>query len=135
MFERILSKCKRQRWDLCEELAVWHFSTKRAAMKFVKPRYTATSPNRDLSYVGSAVCPEWPTKDWRGKFLLATPTRKQPYFVQQLGGLTTSSTLFSPVCVELAVLSEIAVDLEVFWVSGGCSPRPSPEEKRVWKLM
>ena len=28
-------KCKRQRWDLCEEFKVWCFATKCAAVKFV----------------------------------------------------------------------------------------------------
>ena len=31
--------------------------------------------------------------------------------------------------------NQIAENREVFWVFGLLSPRPCPEEKRVWKLM
>jgi len=56
-------KCKRHTWDFCEEFTVWHFATKCAAVKFVKPWMSNHfSEQRDHSYVGSAMCPECPRK-------------------------------------------------------------------------
>jgi len=56
---------KWQRWDFCEEspLWLWHFATKCAAVKFAKPWMSNHfSELRDRRYVGSAMCPECPTK-------------------------------------------------------------------------
>jgi len=49
-------KCKRQRWDLCEEFKVWHFATKCAVVKFVKVcMLNHFSESRDPKYVRSAM--------------------------------------------------------------------------------
>jgi len=44
---------------------------------------------RNNSYVGSALCPECPTKDWRGKSCWINPRESNPEVVQGLGGVTT----------------------------------------------
>jgi len=57
-------KCNRQRCDFCEELTLWHFATMFAAVKSAKPWMSNHfSGSRDPSYVGSAMCPECPTKN------------------------------------------------------------------------
>jgi len=85
----------------CKELVVWHFATKWAAVKFVKPwmsSHVSTDP-RDPSYFGSAMCSKCPSKDWRGKSCWLTPTGKRPEVVQTPGGVTASPTLLGPVLV------------------------------------
>ena len=51
----------------------------------------------DHSYVDSVMCPECPTKDWRGKFCWLSPRESGPEVVQGLVGVTTSPTLLGPV--------------------------------------
>jgi len=41
-------KCKRQKWDFCEEYTMWHFATKCAAVKIAEPWMSTTSPNREI---------------------------------------------------------------------------------------
>ena len=61
-------RCKRQSWDFCEDFTVCQFTTNCAAVKFAKPWISSHFfETRDPSYVGSAMCPECPTKDWQGK--------------------------------------------------------------------
>jgi len=76
---------------------VWHFATKCADVKFAEP----WMPNdftelRNNSYVGSALCPECPTKDWRGKSCWINPRESNPEVVQGLGGVTAYPTLLVP---------------------------------------
>ena len=68
MTERVLSQVQVAETGFCEEFTVWHFTTKCAAVKFAKPWISIHFfESRDPSYVGSAICPECPTKDWRDK--------------------------------------------------------------------
>jgi len=61
-------KNKWQRWDICEELSVWHYVTKTPGLKSVKLRMSNHfSESRDPSYVSSATCPESPRKEQRTK--------------------------------------------------------------------
>ena len=128
---------KRQRWDICKELSVWHFVTKTTGLKYFKPRMSShVFESRDPSYVSSAVCPECPRKEWRTKSsfkLQSTPIGKRP---RGRPRTRWRDYIFNPAWsrlgVEPAKLSEIAVDREVFWVFLGLlSPRPSPMEKRA----
>ena len=75
------------------------------------------SESRDSSYVGSAMCPECPRKDWRGKscWLLPTPTGKRPTGRPRTKWSDYISNLArSRLVAEPAELSKIAVDREVF---------------------
>ena len=67
MVERVLSQVLR--WDFCEEFTVQHFTTKCTSAKIVKPWMSNhfSLESRGPSYVGSAMCPDCPRKDWRGK--------------------------------------------------------------------
>ena len=68
MTERVLSQVQAAQMGFCKESRVWHFATKCAVLKFVKPWMSSHfSESRD-SCVGSDVWPEWPRKDWRGKW-------------------------------------------------------------------
>ena len=90
-------KCKRRRWDFCEESTVWHFLTKCAAVKFAKP-WTSNhlSKTKDPATYGSAICLEYPTKDWRGKSCWLDPRESDPEVVQRPGEVTTSLTCLVP---------------------------------------
>jgi len=53
-----------QRLDFCEDLTAWHFVTKWAAVKLVKPwMSTHFSESKDPSYDSVAKWPEWPRKN------------------------------------------------------------------------
>jgi len=60
---------------------------------------TTSSESRGPSYVGSSMCPECPTKDWRGTSCWLSPRESGPEVVQGPGGVTTSPTLLGPVLV------------------------------------
>ena len=111
-------KNKRHRWDICEELSVWHFVTKSTGLKSVKPRMLRHfSESRDPSYVGSAMCSECPRKDRRSKSfgLQSTSTGKRASGLQRTRLRDYISDLaWSRLGVDPAELSEIAVDCEVF---------------------
>jgi len=53
----------------------------------------------DPSYVGLAICPEWPGKDWRGKSCWQHPRESSQEVIQGLGGVITPPTLLGPVLV------------------------------------
>ena len=63
---------------------------------------TASCP-RDPSYIGLAMCPECPTKDWQDMLCWLHPQESSnthgsgPEVIQQLGGVTTSPTLLGPI--------------------------------------
>jgi len=79
---------------------VWHFATKCAAVKFAEPRMSSDfSEMRDHSYVGWVMCPECPTKDWRGMSCWLHPRESGPKVVQGLRGVARSPTLLTPVLV------------------------------------
>jgi len=84
----------------CEEFTLWHFATRCSAVKFVKPWMSNHfSESRDPSYVGSAMCPEFPRKDLRGKSYRLHPKESGPEVDQGPGGVITSPTLLGPVLV------------------------------------
>jgi len=93
---------------------VWHFATKCAAVEFVEPWISNHfSELKDHSYVASAMCPECPTKDWRGKSCwLAKPTgrrsrdRPRPRWWDCISNLAWPRLGVGP-----AELSEFAVDV------------------------
>jgi len=84
------------------------------AVKFVKPCEQSSQlwnawspecgatyhPNRDPSYVVSAICPEYPKGDWRDKFCWLHPRQRSPgEFAQGAVEVTTSlPCLASPWC-------------------------------------
>ena len=79
---------------------MWHFATKCAAVKFIKPWISRHFfESRDHSYVGSAICPECPRINWRGKSCWLHPRGSGPKVDQEPGGVTTSPTLLGPVLV------------------------------------
>ena len=84
----------------CEEHTMWHFATKCAAVKFAEPWMSNHfSESRHPTNIGSATCPECPTKDGRGKSCRLNPRECGPEVVQGAGGVTTSPTLLGPVLV------------------------------------
>jgi len=121
-------RAKRQRWDFCEDSMVWHFETKCADVKFAEPWMWKHFPSvlREHRYVGSAMCPECPTKVWRGKVNCLNPRKSGSDVIQGLGGVTTSDRVWSRLGVEPEALSEIAVDRDVFQVLLGLLPRDPP---------
>ena len=121
-------RAKRQRWDFCEESMVWYFETKCADVKFAEPWMWKHFPFvlREHRYVGSAMCPECPTKIWRGKVNCLNPRKSGSDVIQGLGGVTTSDRVWSRLGVEPEALSEIAVDRDVFQVLLGLLPRDPP---------
>ena len=101
MTEKILSevKCKRQ-MGFCEEFTSWHFVTKCAAVKFIKPGMSNHfTESRDPNCIGSAICPKFPRKDWRGKSCWLDPRKCNPEVVQGPGVVTTFPTLLGHVLV------------------------------------
>jgi len=93
-------KNKRQRWDICEEISVWHFVAKSTGLISVKPGMSSHfSESRDPSYVSSSMCPECLRKEWRisPSGYSPHPRESGPEAVQ--GGVTTSPILLDPVLV------------------------------------
>jgi len=79
---------------------VWYFATNCATVKFTEPWMSYHfSELRDHSYVSSAVCPECPTKDWRGKSYWPNQRESDPEVVQGPGGVTASPALLGHVLV------------------------------------
>ena len=94
--ERILSKNKRQRWDVCEEFSVRHFVKKSTGLKPVKPRMPSHfSESRDPNY--RPCVQNVPGKNFSGYSL--HPRESGPKFVQRPGSVTISPTLLGPVLV------------------------------------
>jgi len=81
--------------------SVWHVATKFAAVKFSERGMSNHffSDSRDPSYVGSATCPECPTKGCRGKPRWLNPWESRSEVVQGLCGVNTSPTLLDLVWV------------------------------------
>jgi len=77
------------------------------------------------------MCPECPTKNWRGKSCWLNLSENGPEVVQGAGGVTTSSTLLDLVFVWSpgAELPEIADDREVFRVLLGLLSRRGHENE------
>jgi len=95
-------KNKRQRWDICGEVSVWHVVTKSTDLKSVKPGTSSHfSESGDPSYVNSAMCPECPMKDWRTKSfgLQSTPAGKRTRGCLRTSDVITSPTLLGRVLV------------------------------------
>ena len=68
MTERKLSHVQAAEMGFCQEFTVWHFATKCAAVKFIKPWILSHFfEKRDVDYIGLPVCPECPRWDWRVK--------------------------------------------------------------------
>ena len=96
-------KNKRQRWDICEELSVWHFATKSTGMKSVTPRISSRfSESRGPSY-SMLVRPcvqNVPRKiDQESPGYSLHPRESGPKVVQGPGGVTAPPTLLGPVLV------------------------------------
>jgi len=70
-------------------------------------------------HVGSALCPECPGKDWRGKSCWLHPWQSGPEVVQEPVRIITSRTLLG---VEPSEVSEISKNREVFQVLVDCCP-------------
>jgi len=87
--------------------------------------------SREPSYVGSAMCPEYPMKNWRGKFFWRDPRESGPDVVQGTGGVTTSPTLLGPVLVwSQQSYLKLLLTVRYFGSSWGCCPRDPPYRKR-----
>ena len=126
-------KNKWQRWDISEEFSMWHFVTKSTGLKSVKSGMSSHfSESRDPSYVSSAMCSEYPRKDWRSKSfgLQSTPTRKRLRGRRRTGGVTTFPTLLGPVFMwsQQNYLRFLLI-ATYFGPSCGWRPRVSPERK------
>ena len=90
-------KYKRQGKNFCEEFTAWHLATKCAAMKFTKPWISSHfTQSKDPSYVGSAMCPECPGKDFPRQVMLATSTRKQHIGCPRTRWRAATPTLLCP---------------------------------------
>jgi len=50
-------------------------------------------------YIGSAMCPEYPTKDWRGKSTWLNQWKSRSEVIQGLGGVAKSPTFLGLVLV------------------------------------
>jgi len=132
-------KNRQQRGVICEEFSVWHFATNSTGMKSVKPGMSSHfSESRDPSYVSWAICPECPAKDWRRKslWLQSTPTGKWPKGHPRTRWRDYIFDLaWSRLGVELAELSEITVDREIFRVLPGLLPPATlPKDKAGTKM-
>jgi len=93
-------KCKQHKWDFCDEYTKWHFATKCAAVKFAEPRMSNHfSESRDPTCIGSAMCPECPTKKRRGKSCWLIPRESDAKVVQVPIGVATFPTFLGPVLV------------------------------------
>jgi len=116
---------------------VWHFAIKGAAVKFPEPwMLNHFSELADNSYIGSLMCPECPTKEFRGKFCWLSTRESGPEIAQVLVGVTTSPTLLGPVL--LWSQENYLKLLFTVWYSKsswGCFPATSLEGKRAWKWM
>jgi len=108
---------------------VWHFVTKCTAVKF----YKALNVEQFLQIEKFRIF----HGRLEGQVLLATPTAKWPRGRPRTRWSGYLSDLaWSRLGVELAGLSEIVVDREIFQVILGLLlPRSSSEKKRVWKWM
>jgi len=119
MTERMLSKCKQQWLYFCEEFVVWHFATKCAIVKFVKPWMSSHfCESRDLSYIGLVMCAECRREDWRGKACWLHLRDGGPEVVQGQRGVITHPTLLGPVL--FSIHSKTMWDC--FWPCGVSSP-------------
>jgi len=118
-------------------MTVRHFATKWTTLKFVKPRMSRHfySESKDPSYVGLTRRPECPREDWRGKSCWLHTRESGPEVRPRTRWRDYIFDFTWPsLGVEPAELSAVAVDHEVFRVLLGLlTPRPSPDEKRVWK--
>ena len=77
---------------------VWHSTAKRAAVKFVKTWMSDhVSESRDPSYVGSAIGPKFPGKDFRGKPRWLHTRESHQEVVLGPNGVNISPTLLGPV--------------------------------------
>ena len=117
---------------------MWHFVTKNTGLKSVKPSMSSHFPESiDPSYVNSAMRQKCPRKEWRTKSfrLQSKPTGNRRKVCPRTRWRDYISDLaWSRLGVEPAELSEIAVDLEVFWVLLGLlPPRLSRKKKRARK--
>jgi len=107
---------------------VWHFPTKRAAVKFAEPECRTTSPNwENTTEVSWAMYPERPTKDWWDKLFWLNPRESDPDVVQGLGGVTASPTLLCPVLVwSQQNYLKLLLTVRYSKFSYGCCPRNPP---------
>jgi len=101
MIEKILSQVQAAEIGFLRMVHIVTFRDKRTAVRFAEPWISnhVSSESRDPSYVGSAMCPECPTKDWRGKSCWLKPRESGPKVVQGPRGVITSPTLLGPVLV------------------------------------
>jgi len=91
--ERILSQEQTAEMVIFAEFSVWHFVTKSTSLKSLKPdTLSHFSESRDPIYLGSAMYPERPRKDWRDKSCWQYP-RESSREIQGPGGVTTTPTL------------------------------------------
>jgi len=77
------------------------------------------------NHVSSAMYPECPAKDWRGKSCWLNPRESDTNVVQGPGGVTTSPTLLGPVLVwsQQNYLKLLLLIVRFFKSSYGCCPR------------
>jgi len=94
-----------------------------------------SSESRVPNYVGSAMCPDCHTKDWRGKPFWLNPRESRPEVVQGQGGVR----LHLRPCLVPSSCGASRITWNCCWPWGISSPpgtvalRSSPEEKRAWK--
>ena len=89
---------------------------------------------RDPSCAGSAMSPECPRKDWRGKSCWPHPRESGPEVVQGPGGVTASPTLLGPVLVQSQQNYLKLLTVRYFGSSQGFCPKTLPRGKASMKM-
>jgi len=117
-------ECKQQKWDFCEKSTVWNFATKSVGVNFDVPvswMSSYFSETRDPSYIGSAMCPECPTNDWRGKVCWLNPWESGWELVQGPGGMSTFTSLLGYILVwSQQIYLRLLLTVRCFAYSWGC---------------
>ena len=82
----------------------------------------------DRSYAGSIMCPECPTKDWRGNFCWLNTRKSGPEVVQSLLGVTTTPTLLGRSCCGAS-----RTTWNCCWLWGISGPRRAAAQWLPWR--
>ena len=95
------------------------------------------SESSDPSYIGSAMCPEWPMKGWQGKSCWLYPQESSPEVIQGPVGVTTSPSLLGPILVwsQKNYLKLLLTHAGILSPPRDSAPMTLPREKWVWKWM
>ena len=87
---------------------------------------------RDHRYIGSAVCSEWPTRDWRDESCWLKPRKRGSEVIQDLVWVTTYPTLlFSSWCGARRTVRNCGWPWDILKSRLGLHPHDSPQRKRI----